>query len=80
LFVSTAIVLLEVIRASGRSTLRVATYLAGTLLRNPLVISPLLGNECRLWGLKIDAPWANRFSHYPPQVVLQAFLAVCLPQ
>jgi predicted permease len=43
LFVATAIVLLEVIRASGPSTLRVATYLAGTLLRNPLVISPLLG-------------------------------------
>jgi hypothetical protein len=43
LLVAGAIALLERIRASGPSTLRVAAYLTGTLLRNPLVISPLLG-------------------------------------
>jgi predicted permease len=41
--VAGAIVMLEATRVSEPSTLRVATYLSGTLLRNPLVISPLLG-------------------------------------
>jgi len=43
LLVSSAIALLEGIRAPGPSALRVAAYLVGTLLRNPLVISSLLG-------------------------------------
>lgn len=43
LLVASAIALLEGTRASGPSTLHVAAYLAGTLLRNPLIISPLLG-------------------------------------
>jgi len=36
-------VLLEGTRVSGPSPLRLAAYLAGTLVRNPLVISPILG-------------------------------------
>jgi malonate transporter len=43
LFVGTAIAVLESTRASGTSHIRVALHLAGTLLRNPLVTSPLLG-------------------------------------
>src|SRR5262245_31648070 len=41
--VTGAIVLLEGTRVSGPSPLRLAAYLAGTLARNPLVISPILG-------------------------------------
>src|SRR5262249_13422182 len=43
LFVGSTIAVLEGTRASGSSSLRVAAHLAGMLLRNPLVISPLLG-------------------------------------
>ena len=43
LFVGSTIAVLEGTRASGPSPLRMAAHLAGMLLRNPLVISPLLG-------------------------------------
>jgi hypothetical protein len=43
LFVGSTIAVLEGTRASGPSSLRVAAHLARMLLRNPLVISPLLG-------------------------------------
>jgi len=42
-FVGGAIAVLEGVRASGASPLHVASHLARMLLRNPLVISPLLG-------------------------------------
>jgi malonate transporter len=43
LFISGAIALLEGARATGASPLRVIAQSAGAILRNPLVISPLLG-------------------------------------
>jgi malonate transporter and related proteins len=43
LFVSSAVGVLEGTRASGSSPLRVTAHLVGTLLRNPFVVSPLLG-------------------------------------
>ena len=43
LFISGVIAVLEGTRASEQSTFRMAAQLAGRVLRNPLVISPLLG-------------------------------------
>jgi malonate transporter len=43
LFISGVIAVLEATQASGPSALRVAAQLMGTLLRNPVVISPVLG-------------------------------------
>jgi predicted permease len=43
LFLSSAIAVLEGTRTSGSSAFRVASQLVGTLMRNPLVVSPLLG-------------------------------------
>ena len=43
LFITGVIGVLEAARASGKSTFRMAAQLAGRVLRNPLVISPLLG-------------------------------------
>jgi malonate transporter and related proteins len=43
LFICGGIAVLEGTRATGASTSRVGARLAGTVLRNPLVISPLLG-------------------------------------
>src|SRR5262245_19494959 len=60
LLVTGTIVLLEVPRVSGPSTLRVAAHLAGTLLRNPLVISPLLGIIFSIGAL----PLPNLASNY----------------
>jgi len=42
-FISSAIAVLEAKRASGPSAIRVASQLAGTLLRNPVVVAPVLG-------------------------------------
>jgi malonate transporter len=43
LFISSVIAVLEATRASGPSALRVASRLVGTLLRNPVVVAPVLG-------------------------------------
>ena len=43
LFICGTIAILEATRASGSSSFGVAAQLVGTVLRNPLVISPLLG-------------------------------------
>jgi malonate transporter and related proteins len=43
LFISSVVAVLEASQASGPSALRVAAQLMGTLLRNPVVISPVLG-------------------------------------
>jgi malonate transporter and related proteins len=43
LFITGVIAVLEATRASGESTFRMASQLAGRVLRNPLIISPLLG-------------------------------------
>lgn len=55
LFVGSTIAVLEGTRASGSSSLRVAAHLAGMLLRNPLVISPLLGIlfSIRRWPIRL---------------------------
>jgi predicted permease len=42
-FIAGVIAVLEAARASGKPTLRMAAQLVGRVLRNPLVISPLLG-------------------------------------
>ena len=43
LFISGVIAVLEATEASGPSAFRVAAQLTGTLLRNPVVVSPVLG-------------------------------------
>ena len=43
LFITGVIAVLETTRASGQSTLRIGAHVAGRVLLNPLVISPLLG-------------------------------------
>src|SRR5262245_41231713 len=43
LFISSVIAVLEAAHTSGPSTFRVGAQLTGTLLRNPIVISPVLG-------------------------------------
>lgn len=43
LYLTTIIAVLEVARAKEPSPLRMASQLAGTLVRNPVVVSPLLG-------------------------------------
>jgi malonate transporter and related proteins len=43
LFITGVIAVLETTRASGQATLRISAHVAGRVLLNPLVISPLLG-------------------------------------
>jgi len=58
-FICGGIAVLEGTRASGSSTFRVAAQLAGTVLRNPLVISPLLGILFAMTALPIPKAASN---------------------
>jgi malonate transporter len=59
LFICGTIAVLEGTRASGPSTFRVAAQLAGTVLRNPLVISPLLGILFAMTALPLPKAASN---------------------
>jgi malonate transporter and related proteins len=58
-FICSGIAVLEGTRASGSSTFRVAAQLAGTVLRNPLVISPLLGILFAMTALPLPKAASN---------------------
>ncbi len=78
MFVSSAIAVLEGTRASGPSTLRVASHLAGTLLRNPLVISPLLGILFSMTALPLPKAASNYLDLMAAAVVPAALFALGL--
>jgi hypothetical protein len=59
LFISSVIAVLEATRASGPSALRVAAQLTGTLLRNPVVISPVLGIIYSMTALPLPRAVSN---------------------
>src|SRR5260370_33599044 len=59
LFISGAIAVLEGARATGPSALRLVAQLVGAILRNPLVISPLLGILCAMIPLPLPKAASN---------------------
>jgi len=59
LFISSVIAVLEATQASGPSALHVSAQLTGTLLRNPLVISPVLGIVYSMTGLPLPKALGN---------------------
>jgi predicted permease len=59
LFICGTIAVLEGIAASGSWTFRVAARVAGTVLRNPAVISPLLGIMFAMTGLPLPKVATN---------------------
>src|SRR5262245_42898925 len=59
MFICRGIGVLEGTRASGPSTFRVAAQLAGMILRNPLVISPLLGILFAMTALPLPKAASN---------------------
>jgi len=59
LFLTTIIAVLEVVRANAPSPLRTALQLAGTLVRNPVVVSPVLGILYSLTALPLPKAVSN---------------------
>ena len=59
LFLTSVIAVLEAARTSDLSPLRMAPQLAGTLLRNPVVISPLLGVLYSMTALPLPKALSN---------------------
>src|SRR5439155_1261347 len=59
LFLTSIIAVLEAARTSDLSPLRMAPQLAGTLLRNPVVISPLLGVLYSMTALPLPKALSN---------------------
>ncbi len=59
LFLTSVIAVLEAARTSDLSPLRMAPQLAGTLLRNPVVISPLLGVLYSMTALPLPKAVSN---------------------
>lgn len=59
LLISGAIAVLEGARATGPSVFRVVAQLTGAILRNPLVISPLLGILCAMIALPLPKAASN---------------------
>ncbi len=59
LFLTSIIAVLEAARTSELSPLRMASQLAGTLLRNPVVISPLLGVLYSMTALPLPKALSN---------------------
>jgi malonate transporter and related proteins len=78
LFISSTIAVLEALRTSGRSRLRVATKLADTVLRNPVVISPLLGILFSAAALSIPKAASNYLDLMAAAVAPAALFAVGL--
>ena len=59
LFISSVVAVLEATQTSGPSALRVAPQLMGTLLRNPVVISPVLGIVYSMTALPLPKAVSN---------------------
>jgi malonate transporter and related proteins len=59
LFISSVIAVLEGTQTSGPSALRVAAQLTGTLLRNPVVVSPVLGIIYSMTALPLPRAVSN---------------------
>jgi malonate transporter len=78
LFVGGAIAVLEGTRASGPSALSVAAHLAGTLFRNPLLISPLLGILFSMTALPLPKAASNYLDLMAAAVVPAALFALGL--
>jgi len=78
LFISSVIAVLEATRASGPSTLRVASQVAGTLLRNPVVIAPVLGIFYSLTGQPLPKAVGNYLDLMAAAVGPAALFAVGL--
>ncbi len=78
LFLCGAIVALETVRATGPSTLRVTAQVAGAILRNPLVISPLLGILFAMIGLPLPKAASNYLDLMAAAVVPAALFALGL--
>jgi malonate transporter and related proteins len=78
LFISSAIAVLEATRASGPSPLRVALQLAGSLLRNPVVIAPVLGIFYSMTALPLPKAIGNYLDLMAAAVGPAALFAVGL--
>jgi predicted permease len=59
LFLTTVIAVLEAVRANAPSPLGMASRLAGTLVRNPVVVSPVLGILYSLTALPLPKAVSN---------------------
>src|SRR5579863_605454 len=78
LFVGSAVAVLEGTRASGGSPLRVASHLAGLLLRNPLLIAPLFGIAFSMASLPLPKAVSNYLDLMAPAVAPAALFAMGL--
>jgi malonate transporter and related proteins len=78
LFVGSAVAVLEGTRASGESPLRVASHLAGLLLRNPLLIAPLLGIVFSMTSLPLSKAVSNYLDLMAAAVAPAALFAMGL--
>jgi len=78
LFLTSIIAVLEAARASELSPLRMASQLAGTLLRNPVVISPLLGVLYSMTALPLPKAVSNYLDLMAAAVGPAALFAVGL--
>jgi malonate transporter len=78
LFLTSIIAVLEAARTSELSPLRMASQLAGTLLRNPVVISPLLGVLYSMTALPLPKAVSNYLDLMAAAVGPAALFAVGL--
>ncbi|HLX15975.1 MAG TPA: AEC family transporter [Bradyrhizobium sp.] len=78
LFVGSAVAVLEGTRASGGSPLRVASHLAGLLLRNPLLIAPLFGIAFSMASLPLPKAVSNYLDLMAAAVAPAALFAMGL--
>ena len=78
LFISSVIAMLEATRASEPSAPHVASQLAGTLLRNPVVIAPVLGIFYSMTALPIPKAVSNYLDLMAAAVGPAALFAVGL--
>ncbi len=78
LFISSVIAVLEAAEASGPSAFRVAAQLIGTLLRNPVVVSPVLGIIYSMTALPLPRAVGNYLDLMAAAVGPAALFAVGL--
>ena len=78
LFLTSIIAVLEAARTSDLSPLRMAPQLAGTLLRNPVVISPLLGVLYSMTALPLPKALSNYLDLMAAAVVPAALFSLGL--
>ena len=78
LFLTTIIAVLEAARAKEPSPLRMVTQLAGTLVRNPVVVSPLLGILYSMTALPLPKAASNYLDLMAAAVGPAALFAVGL--